>query len=605
MSSIPVTFDGRFGWFHPAPGGRGVVLCSAMGHEELSAHRAWRGLAQRFAAMGMPALRFDYHGTGDSLGDDEQPGRLRAWSDSVLQAVRWMREEAGVGEIALVGMRLGATLAARAACELGGVNALALLAPAVSGRAYVRELKALARMAPPLPGAPPASPDRAADLEVGGFVVTAETLADLGKLDLLDLGSRPAPRILILKRADPSEAPLAQRLRDLDATVQEAPFSDYSSLMRDVNFASPPDEAFNLVLDWMVADVTAHRSRTGRRRQPVRLSMPDAVEEPVFFGDKARLFGIVCRPRRPGADLPPVVFVNTGANHHIGSNRMTVVLARRLARLGVTSLRMDVAGIGESPAAPGQPDNRLYSEDACEDVRAALDWLGGQKLGPAVAVGLCCGGYVAFYTALRDARLVGLVMANVQRFVWREGDSLEINLRRSYQSNRYYVAMARRSDTWRRALRGEVNARGILTAVLGRVRKRILMRVDDWQSRLFGRGGARQRVVRGFRGLSARGAETLLIYSAADGGLDELEAYFGRGGRRLSRLPRMQIDIVDGADHTFTARWARERFAERVEAHLHRVREARRHHPAAARPAEAGSRPAAELGRRSAPTRTA
>ncbi len=595
MISVPVTFDGSFGWFHPAPGGRGVVLCSALGHEELSTHRAWRGLAQQLAAMGLPALRFDYHGTGDSLGDDEEPERLRAWTDSVLAAVRWMREEAGVSEVGLVGLRLGAALAAKAACELDGVAALALLAPVVSGRAYVRELKALARLAPPLPGAPPAArADNDANLEVGGFVFTAATQRELGTIDLAKLDRRPAPRILILKRADPAEAPLADRLRELGATVQEAAFTGYASLMRDVNFVVAPDQAFGLVRDWMAAGATRPRARTGHRPQSVRLSMPEAVEEPVFLGDEARLFGVVCRPTSPSADLPAVIFINTGANHHVGPNRMTVGIARRLAALGVTSLRIDVAGIGESPAPPGQPDHRLYALETCEDVRAALDWLEAQGHRRVVAIGLCCGAYIAFYTALRDSRIAGLVMANLQRFLWREGDTLEVSLRRSFQSNRYYAAMARQPDTWRRVLRGDVNARGIATALVRRMRKRLTMRAQDLSGHLLGRRSARQGVVRGFHELAARGAEILLLYSASDGGLDELETYFGRDGRRLQRLKQIHLEILEGADHTFTARWARERFTARIEAHLDRVRSTGQQQPAAPYSAQAGGRSSAE-----------
>jgi dienelactone hydrolase len=369
--------------------------------------------------------------------------------------------------------------------------------------------------------------------------------------------------------------------------------------MRDVNFAVPADEAFGLVRDWIAADASAPGTRARPAEGPMRLATPEAAEEPIVFGSEARLFGIVCRPTRPSADLPAVVFINTGANHHVGPNRMTVSIARRLAGLGVTSLRMDIAGIGESPARPGKPDSQLYALESCEDVRAALDWMGEEGFGRAVAIGLCCGAFIAFYTALRDTRLDGLVMANLQRFTWHEGDSLEVSLRRSYQSGRYYAAMARRSDTWRRVLRGDVNARGIVTALLRRASKRIAMRIGDWSGPLVGRRSARQQVVQGFRELSARGAETLLVYSASDGGLDELESYFGRNGRRLARLKRVRLEILDGADHTFTAHWARERYAERIEAQLHRVLEARRQRPVPAGAAAAAGEP--QAGRPGAP----
>ena len=100
--------------------------------------------------------------------------------------------------------------------------------------------------------------------------------------------------------------------------------------------------------------------------------------------------------------------------------------------------------------------------------------------------------------------------------------------------------------------------------------------------------------MRGFHELAARGAEILLLYSASDGGLDELETYFGRDGRRLQRLKQIHLEILEGADHTFTARWARERFTARIEAHLDRVRSTGQQQPAAPYSAQAGGRSSAE-----------
>jgi len=165
-----VYIEGCFGWFHPAAGTRGVVLCPPHGYEEVCVHRVLSGLAGRFAAAGLPTLRLDYHGTGDSAGDDEQPDRVAAWLGSVRAAVEWMRASAGVQEVALVGLRLGGTLAAVVAAELGDVHSLALLAAPPTGKGYARELKALAMLQPPVDGGPPA-PERGGDLEAAGFVL--------------------------------------------------------------------------------------------------------------------------------------------------------------------------------------------------------------------------------------------------------------------------------------------------------------------------------------------------------------------------------------------------------------------------------------------------
>ena len=61
-----------FGWYHDAPGAPHrdavAVICPPCGSEYTRSHRTLRHLADRLAAAGIPALRFDYHGAGDSPG---------------------------------------------------------------------------------------------------------------------------------------------------------------------------------------------------------------------------------------------------------------------------------------------------------------------------------------------------------------------------------------------------------------------------------------------------------------------------------------------------------------------------------------------------------
>jgi len=58
-----------FAWLHlpsqPIESKLGVVICSPFGYESICAHRSVREFAEAINAAGIPALRFDYVGTGD------------------------------------------------------------------------------------------------------------------------------------------------------------------------------------------------------------------------------------------------------------------------------------------------------------------------------------------------------------------------------------------------------------------------------------------------------------------------------------------------------------------------------------------------------------
>src|SRR5437667_5172473 len=110
-----------FGWYHSAPRAEQrdcvAVLCAPLGHEYTRAHRTLRHLADRLARAGIPALRFDYQGIGDSPGGDLDPGRVAAWQASIRAAIRQAQLLSGRPRVCVIGLRLGATLAATVSVE--------------------------------------------------------------------------------------------------------------------------------------------------------------------------------------------------------------------------------------------------------------------------------------------------------------------------------------------------------------------------------------------------------------------------------------------------------------------------------------------------------
>jgi pimeloyl-ACP methyl ester carboxylesterase len=567
---VQLVFGGQekplFGVLHPCDASSrsnlGVVLCNPLGYEAMCVHRAYRHLAERLASRGIASLRFDYHGTGDSSGEAHDPCRLKDWLSSIRAAMDALRARTGVCEVGLFGVRFGATLAMQAASERSDAVALALWAPSPSGSAYVRELRAFRLIKERSPG-PTDSSSGAGTEGVAGYPFDEETVRELSAVDMHAATVRPAPRVLILPRDDlpGAEERLARGLERLGATVSRSAAKGYALMMRDPEQAVVPFEAIDEVTDWFGGQRSNSRS-TSAAREPARSVMISSVsgkgarEELMRFGDGRRLFGILSEPLLESRGSHPksaLLCLNVGANHHVGPNRMYVTLARRLAMLGQSSFRFDIGGLGDSAVAPGQRETRLYSKDSVEDVRQAMSFLATTRdVKHFVLMGLCSGAYLAFHTAVEDPRVTGQVLLNPQTFEWEDGDTLELSTRRGFQGTRYYARSLLQWDVWARTLRGEVDVRGIVGALRSRVRSRASTGLNSLAAGLQGRARVQSDVERAFVSLSDRGVKTLLVFGANDGGLDMIEKHLGRHARKMRARKNFELEVVDGADHTFT-----------------------------------------------------
>lgn len=117
-----------------------VLLCNPFGEEAARAHRIYRVLATQLERAGYACLRFDLSGTGDSAGESEAVS-LAQWLRDLATAAAALREASGAPRVALVGLRLGATLAALASARgIVRPRHLVLWDPVISGPGYLREL---------------------------------------------------------------------------------------------------------------------------------------------------------------------------------------------------------------------------------------------------------------------------------------------------------------------------------------------------------------------------------------------------------------------------------------------------------------------------------
>ena len=573
IRSEAIYFADCLGWLHvPHPlhaGLRGVILCAPLGDEGLGTYRAWRGLADRLAGVGMPVLRFDYPASGDSLlAEGEAPG-LRPWLNSICEAARHLREYCGVAEVTLCGLRMGATLAALAAAEVDATRIVAL-APFATGRAYVRELRASARMLAAI-WQVPAAIEQEGWFEAMGVRWDAQTRQEMEEIDLVALERRPAKAALILASAGAVAGleTVFERWHDLGCAAVIEPVVDLEAYLQESSTAAVPHSTFDRVVAWLAED--RPRATTGelvyKWTVPGPVDVGRARELPVWFGEGGRGFGIWCQPLASDRhDLPTVVILNTTLNPRSGNSRMAVTLARSLAAQGVSSFRIDNIGSGDSLP---EPDERAhpYAEKNTDLVKSALDWVTVRKQGSLVLFGLCSGAYTAFHVAVEDVRVRAVILVNMQKIIWSAGMSLKVIQQGTLRSG-YYLKRLGQGMAWKQLVRGDVAIRRIGGELARRAATGL---INSLQARL-GRhafGNTASAVVwRWFDDLHRRRVEVLMLLGCHDPARDEIEIYFGPAGKRLRSYPAVNLKVVEGMDHSLSTAAMRRQVIEHVSATL-------------------------------------
>jgi len=127
-----------------APRQASFLLLRPMGQEAVRTAAIYRVLSDRLARAGSQVLRFDFHGTGNSPGE-EQDQSMEGWIEDALAAHKHL-SQAAPGPVHWFGMGLGANIMLRAALRASDTPAqLVAWEPIWRGADYMEALKAAHR----------------------------------------------------------------------------------------------------------------------------------------------------------------------------------------------------------------------------------------------------------------------------------------------------------------------------------------------------------------------------------------------------------------------------------------------------------------------------
>jgi pimeloyl-ACP methyl ester carboxylesterase len=238
-----------FGLYEPASSTgtqlRAAVLCYPWGHEYLCAHRAMRQLTTRLTSVGFHTLRFDYFGTGDS-GGEMTDADLKGWECDAAFAVDEIQEIVGQAKITLIGLRLGAVIAARLAAKRTDIiDALVLWDPVISGEEYLQQIGAAAdKSSTPV--------DADGNIQLYGFPMTKGMIRDIRSIQPECLTSDTLGRVLTLvtERLPSHERYLQLRSRSEPNSIEF--MADVRPWLEDTSHAGHlPVGALQRIVDWL------------------------------------------------------------------------------------------------------------------------------------------------------------------------------------------------------------------------------------------------------------------------------------------------------------------------------------------------------------------
>jgi alpha-beta hydrolase superfamily lysophospholipase len=574
-----------FGWLHgisdQLPASVGLVICKPFGFEAMSAHLSVRAFADAAAELGIPALRFDYGGTGDS--EDLAPGadQLEAWTQDVMAAVQELQRRTGVERVCLLGIRLGALLAAAAAERMPQVRALIAVAPIISGRRYLKEMRTFELAAAQTQSAltPSAVKIQSHEtelagpghMEVSGFFLHAKTIAALQQVDLLTLPSPPLSDALVIDRVDlPGARAWSEVLTSAGIRTQYVALPGFvQMIMRPPNLTAIPEAMIAAACDWLeqirgprpgaMQAANAPRGIGTAAFSPVLHLRDDSsaglAEQPVVLRSDPLLFGIVTHPAQGEVRRRGVILLNSGGDHHIGPRRFHVSLAREWAKRGYVVMRMDLSGLGDSAAQPGKPRNELFPSVAVDDIRVAVDYMRNRYgLREVTLGGMCSGASHAVRAGMEGVRVDRVLAINPLIFFWQDG--LDVNDVQAWEvvdKPAVYRSQIRSLKAWRRLLFGDVSIWRVARIYLNRPIMALQTGLRNLARGLHFR--LKNDLGRELNDLKARGVRVVFVFSRGDAGMRLLQLESGLSAKELDK--RYRIRTIDGADHEFTRSAAR------------------------------------------------
>jgi pimeloyl-ACP methyl ester carboxylesterase len=583
-----------FGWLHMSrahPVSKmGMVLCPPLGSDYLNTYPVLRHLANRLAYHGIPVLRFDYSGTGNSAGFDMDPDRVSSWMNDIHEARGTLSNIAGCTAVGLFGVRIGGLLAAKYS-QNNQLPCLAIWGPVAQGRKYMREMRAMHLTAEGVNNSTITEND---NIEAGGFIYTPQTVKELSLISLDSLIPK-SENILFAARDD--------LLRDQDVpqdwlNVEQCTLPGFSGMLTSPHdpLYSTPFIALDRLTQWIVnvaesADPILNNQESGNHPPSVTSTAilraaPDETqasvrETAIYFGAELSRFAIISEPlNNCVADSPWVIISGTGADPTSGTNRLTTLLSRKLAHAGMRCVRFDFPGVGDSIVPLTSQENRSYQENNSCEIGLLIDEIqrsrGNSKF---ILMGLCSGAFASFHAGLelKQQPIIECLLLNPLIFYWEESkivgnqqqkDEIKLESIEQYNRWKYYLGQMRNIHSWKNLFSAKTDLKPLVRAILHRVRNALSEYLQSWTGR--SKTHDDDQLTHDIRSMVESGRQLTFVFARADHGYGLLMTHAGAIVRFYIRKKRLKIWFIDRTNHIFSSHTPRTELINTVANYLAR-----------------------------------
>jgi len=568
---------GLFGVLH-RPAGKptlALVFCPPFAEEKKGAHRLLVETARALAGQGVAVLRFDYRGTGDSDGSFTDFTLADAEED-IRRALAFVRAQYPGTPAGLLGVRLGAALAARVAeswpSEAGRAHCLMLWEPVTNGRRYaqmnlrqkrIREMltakegaEATGQAQPEAPK-PKSTAPAAEGYDFDGYWVTPELHAQMEALVFPGEIRQPPSHVLgisvnaagrVSRELEAVLAPYATAGAGVDTRAIVA--EPFWSLQDPVPVPDLVQATVAWISDLLAPDCSGEATASATPATATReLSLPASQERPVRFQCNGRwVHGVLSLPKDPARPTTGLVTLHGWSGTRIGPHALFVSLARRAAEAGIACLRFDFRGRGDSEGEIAEATRATMIEDAV----AAARFLREEGCERVILVGLCAGSQVAIGAATQGADPDGLILWSAPVSEQAEEERAVAAKRRHFL--REYARKLFRPQTWRKLIGGKLQFGKIARVLSG---KAGIAATDDRAVDL--QAAARLKEFRG---------PIFFVYGTHDPIAPVALPYYQR--ILASGQAEVSVTQIEGANHSFYGTAWREEVLEQTLAWLAR-----------------------------------